>query len=580
MKVGFPLYLQTLGMLFLYLVVVVTIFFVSFNAQFGIGWEALLKSPIGDRVDTIADAISSRLKASNPKGWDDVLKNFGDIYHVKFFLFDAFGTQLAGEQISLPLAVRNRFGGFPGVRVMQLSPAKAVRMMPPPHLGFHTFFFSRAFSPAKFLPGDRGKKGEPMLPPPPHFFSTPAAGGFAVSTPPDRLWVRGSALPVPPPPPPFFHPQGRFMIHSQNPDRFWIGTGIELGGASYGPKIPAVVIASCNNVWQSSLLLDFQFAAVAIAVIMLLSLIFWWPFVYQITHSLSELTVATERIAEGRFDTRLKSKRRDEIGRLSEAVNSMAERLSNFVYGQKRFLGDISHELFSPIARLQLALAVLEESIHPEHQNLINDIREEVEEMNSLVQELLAFSKAGLKDKAPELTKVSLKALFDDVLSRLDAKEAVQVDIPADVSVLADPLLLERSMSNVVRNSIRYAGEFGPISVKAITQVLQVSIVVTDQGPGVPEEALKHLGEPFYRPEPSRSRSSGGAGLGLAIVKSCVEACGGTLLLRNRQPTGLEVEVRLSAYQEAVDGSGDWSPQVSRDAALSSASRSDGPSLL
>jgi len=87
--------------------------------------------------------------------------------------------------------------------------------------------------------------------------------------------------------------------------------------------------------------------------------------------------------------------------------------------------------------------------------------------------------------------------------------------------VLAEPTLLKRAISNVVRNSVRYAGTYGPIEISTETNEDFVDLVIEDSGPEVPPETLKFLGQPFYRPEPSRDRMSGGVGLGLAIVKTC-----------------------------------------------------------
>jgi two-component system sensor histidine kinase CpxA len=106
---------------------------------------------------------------------------------------------------------------------------------------------------------------------------------------------------------------------------------------------------------------------------------------------------------------------------------------------------------------------------------------------------------------------------------------------------------LFRALSNLVRNAIRYAGQAGPILVSARSDGNETVITVADHGPGVPEESLEEVFAPFFRLERSRGRDFGGAGLGLAIVKSCVEACQGTVHAHNRQPSGLEVEIRLRA---------------------------------
>jgi two-component system sensor histidine kinase CpxA len=338
--------------------------------------------------------------------------------------------------------------------------------------------------------------------------------------------------------------RGRFLVHTNNPDTFWIGTRMMILSPELGHPVPCTLLAQSENIWQSSLLIDLKAALLVPLVILLLSLCFWLPFIYQITTALTELTRATESIAEGHFDTKINSNRHDEIGRLAEAVNSMAERINIFLTGQKRLMGDISHELCSPIARLQMALELLESSSTPDQQNLLKDIREEVVEMNNLVNELLAFSKAELKGPMKNLVAVPLKPLFENLLVRLSLADIVTLQVAESVAPLADHMLLERAVGNMLRNSTRYGGG-EKISLTALHQGDEVVITIADQGPGVPAESLKHLGEPFFRPEASRSRSFGGAGLGLAIVKSCVTACQGTMVIRNRIPHGLEIEIRL-----------------------------------
>ena len=123
---------------------------------------------------------------------------------------------------------------------------------------------------------------------------------------------------------------------------------------------------------------------------------------------------------------------------------------------------------------------------------------------------------------------------------------AVEVSVDRTLKVRADPDYLFRALSNLIRNSIRYAGDAGPILVSAVTGQEEVLITVSDCGPGLPDDQLDRAFAPFHRLEPSRNRDTGGAGLGLAIVRSCVEACSGTVRCINRQPRGLAVEIRLA----------------------------------
>jgi two-component system sensor histidine kinase CpxA len=286
--------------------------------------------------------------------------------------------------------------------------------------------------------------------------------------------------------------------------------------------------------------------AVGCAVI-LISVACWLPFVRGLNRSISRMTAATAQLAEGRFETHLPVRRRDELGELGASINRMASRLDRVVNGQKRFLRDAAHELRSPIARIQVALGLLDRSATAEQQARLNDLREDIQHMGSLVDDVLAFSRAATRPAEPQIRDVPLAGLIARVLER-EAREGIQIKTSVDegLTVQADPDLLFRALANVVRNAVRYAGAAGPLEVSAKADRLQVVLTVADSGPGVPEKDLEAIFEPFYRLEAARERATGGVGLGLAIVKSSVEACQGTVACRNRHPSGLEVELRFT----------------------------------
>jgi two-component system sensor histidine kinase CpxA len=114
-----------------------------------------------------------------------------------------------------------------------------------------------------------------------------------------------------------------------------------------------------------------------------------------------------------------------------------------------------------------------------------------------------------------------------------------------DIQVLAQPVLLERALGNLVRNAIRYAGHDGPIMISTHIEGPEVLLRIADQGPGVPKRDLARLGEPFFRPDTARAQETGGTGLGLAIVRTCMEACGGRVFFENRSPTGFIATLAL-----------------------------------
>lgn len=342
-------------------------------------------------------------------------------------------------------------------------------------------------------------------------------------------------------------PRPRFMLQTRQPTRYWIGLCLEVPeGGARGPRW--TLLAVSKSLHTGGLFPDLTPWVVALFAAVLFSVLFWLPLIRGITRSITQMTAATEQLAAGRFDLSVQSRRRDELGRLGLAIGRLAERLSGYVTGQKRFLGDIAHELCSPIARIQTALGILEQRIGEPHHPYLEDLREDVQQMSDLVGELLSFSKAGLQAQAIRLEPVLLAPLARRVVEREAPDPArVEVRIDENLRVLAQPELLTRALANVLRNALRYGGTAAPITLAAHSLDGQVTLRVADSGPGVPPEALSQLFDPFFRLEPSRSRDSGGVGLGLAIVKTCLEACQGTVTARNRSPSGLEVDLTLPA---------------------------------
>jgi two-component system sensor histidine kinase CpxA len=281
--------------------------------------------------------------------------------------------------------------------------------------------------------------------------------------------------------------------------------------------------------------------------IILFSILFWLPMARNLTSPITQMTRATESIAEGRFDIQLSDSRRDELGRLSHAINRMAARLKALVTGQKRFLGDAAHELCSPLARMEIALGILEERADAKSLPYVRDVREEVTHMRKLANELLSFSKASLGEGRVKLEPVNVAEIIEAAI-RLEKSDHCPIESapPRDLFVRGNFELLQRAVANLLRNALRYAGAAGSVSINAWREQDRVFITVSDQGPGVSPRELDKLFDPFYRVDPSRTAETGGAGLGLAIVKTCVEACGGVVRATNRIPHGLEVRICLN----------------------------------
>jgi two-component system sensor histidine kinase CpxA len=277
------------------------------------------------------------------------------------------------------------------------------------------------------------------------------------------------------------------------------------------------------------------------AAALVLSALLWMPFVRGITGFIGTLNHAAGRIAHGKFDERVEKQRSDELGELSTSVNTMAAQLGDYMREQKRITADVAHELCSPIARMQMALGVVEQRSTPDQSTYLQKLDRELQHMAKLVEEVLAFSKAETLPNRETPEDLDLRELLQNILAREAPENGIKLEI-GDIRLHSLRNALDRGIGNVVRNAIRYAKD---LEITAKTENDRVIIQIADRGPGVPEEALLRLFEPFYRPEAARGRTTGGSGLGLAITKRCIEACQGTVTARNREGGGLVVRIEL-----------------------------------
>ena len=315
-----------------------------------------------------------------------------------------------------------------------------------------------------------------------------------------------------------------------------------------GPPRGYIVTAHADDALALLRLLGLGREIAFITAALVLSALLWWPFIWQITRRIGTLASATQQMSRGRLDTRVADEHRDELGELALSINSMAQRLEVVMAGQRQFVADVAHEVISPIARMQIGLGILEGRIAPSAVTALNDVRDDLEQMAGMLNELLLFSRSGIEsDRAPP-EHVELAPLVEKVIAAESGDARVNCDIAPALSVITHPAMLSRAVANLIRNACRYAGSAAvPVDVSAVRSGGRVKLLIRDRGPGVPESALTRLGEPFFRPEVARSRSTGGFGLGLAIVRRCVAACDGEVRFRNRDGGGFEVELDLPA---------------------------------
>ncbi len=278
------------------------------------------------------------------------------------------------------------------------------------------------------------------------------------------------------------------------------------------------------------------------------------------------LKEAVERFGKGDLSARVDANRADELGQLAVAFNQMADRTESLVLAQQRLLQDISHELRSPLARLNVAVELARSADDPEPN--LDRIQKEADRLSALVSELLEVTRAEADPAHRRIESVRL----DEVVSAVVGDSEIEADAvgcridfakPAAITVPGDPELLRRAVENVVRNAIRHAPGGTAVEVCVFEQGARAHVRVRDRGPGVPAEALPLLFEPFYRVETDRGRSSGGVGLGLAIVKRAVNIHAGTVSAANANP-GLAVEITLPLLAPKPSGTPAEQPAVAR----------------
>jgi signal transduction histidine kinase len=276
-----------------------------------------------------------------------------------------------------------------------------------------------------------------------------------------------------------------------------------------------------------------------------------------LTSPVVRLRVATQKLAAGDLSARAgvaHSRRRDEMAELVRDFDGMAERLEMLVKAQSRLLSDISHELRSPLARLNVALALVRQRTGPEAQNSLERAEQEAERLNELIGRLLTIARLESGSDAMQRFPIALEDLTAEITKDADFEAQgrnchVRIASSEECLVLGDPSLLHSAIENVVRNAARYTHEGTTVEVsltrrqgvKGPEAVLQV----TDSGPGVPEDALDKMFRPFYRIDDARGRRTGGVGLGLAITQRSVRLHGGSVTASNRTEGGLLIEIRL-----------------------------------
>lgn len=272
-----------------------------------------------------------------------------------------------------------------------------------------------------------------------------------------------------------------------------------------------------------------------------------YALVLYLVNPILKLRQASKTLANGDFQTRIQSKRRDELGQLARDFDEMAERIEALISSQKRLTRDVSHELRSPLARMNVALELAKAKSNKETQNLIERIELESQRLNEMISSILILSKLESKSETIEKTQVNLTKIFENVVEdtnfEAQAKgKSVVLTGKSAASLLGNEGLLRSAIENILRNAIRHTKDKVEASLE--TEKGNATIIIRDYGEGIPEKDLKEIFRPFYRVSEARERKSGGIGIGLSITEQAVHAHHGTVTAKNVKD-GFQVEIKL-----------------------------------
>ena len=292
-----------------------------------------------------------------------------------------------------------------------------------------------------------------------------------------------------------------------------------------------------------------------------------WLMAGHVLKPLKELSYAIEEIGGNDLSNRVEIQgRQDEIGRLARSFNHMMDKVSASFERQKRFSASAAHELKTPLATILVNLEVLEldgKTSPDRMEKVLTIVKANTERMIRLVEDLMRLTSDKDHEMEEEVELSEVFAITLDELSPLIRKKDLTVSIEntPDISLTGSRVMLYRVMSNLLENAAKYNREHGSISIVTGRDDNGVTVKIEDTGIGIPEEALSHIFEPFYRVDQSRSRAVGGAGLGLPLVKDIVEKHGGEVTVKSAAGEGTTFILRFPASYHGVERRGRVSPR-------------------
>ena len=363
----------------------------------------------------------------------------------------------------------------------------------------------------------------------------------------------GSDLLGRPVPAPIVERLAREIDHPRYPNRGMVRPVIRLPDQTEYLLIPVFQNVTLRRVLQRPRVIALPLVAAAFV-----SGLVCFLLARYLTAPIGRLRRATEAYAAGDLSERVAPTlggRKDEIADLAQAFDRMAQRLQGLMTSQRRLLSDVSHELRSPLARLQVALGLARQRAAGLADTEFDRIERETERLNELIGQLLSLARLEAGVTPAEREPVDLEELLATVASDADFEarahnRRVEIAKAVPAVIQGDAGLLHSALENIVRNAVRYTPDGTAVTLSLARDGERVDkwvIAVRDYGPGVPEEILPRLFEPFVRVGDARDRASGGFGLGLAIAERAVRLHGGEVSARNEPDGGLCVTIALPA---------------------------------
>jgi signal transduction histidine kinase len=273
-----------------------------------------------------------------------------------------------------------------------------------------------------------------------------------------------------------------------------------------------------------------------------------------------ELTRGATNLAKGDLTHRVEVQGRDELATLGQTFNHMAASLEQAEARRRAMTADIAHELRNPLAVQRAHLEALQDGVYPLSPKNLAPIEEQNRLLTRLVEDLRTLALADAGKIELELTSTDLNKLADRVIARFQPQaDTQQVELKLSLDETCPPLVLdsqriEQILNNLLNNALRHTPEGGWINLKTQSLDETVQVIVHDSGPGIPEEAIAHIFERFFKTERSRSRAEGGTGLGLSIARKLAQAHGGDLTAANHVQGGALFTLSLPTSKDFPDG--------------------------